>query len=183
MRRALSTALLATAAGLAWAGSAGAQDIAKLITTSPANQSADPQVSRLIEQLIAERSTSAAVRARAERAPGAAGLQVGADEILADIGATGALGQRPAQTSAPMPATTAATPVAAPARLTPPPEVKAAATAPAQPAPAATSSALPGWWPFKAPDVHTGVGTAGGGGHGGGGGGGGGNGGGGGGGW
>ncbi len=175
VKRAASTLVLAIAAGVAWTAAAGAEDIAKLITTSPANRSADPQVSRLIEQLIAERSTSAAVRTRADRAPGAAGLQVGADEILADIGATGALGQTPSTTAptpiAPPPSSTAATPVDPPPA--PPPAAKTTATAAPQPQPAGSNSVLPTWWPFQAPDIHTGVGQ-GAGGHGGGGGGGGG---------
>ncbi len=162
VKRAGAVSVLTVCVTVACVGSAGAQDVASLITTSPANQSAQPEVSRLIEQLIAERSTSAAVRARAERAPGAAGLQVGADEILADIGASGALGHAPS-------ATAPASVVPAPA---PPPAPQAEAAA-SQPRATTASSALPTWWPFKAPDIHGPPSHDGGGGHGGGGGGGG----------
>ncbi len=143
VKRSVSKMLLVVAASVASVGSATADDITKLITTSPANQSAQPEVSRLIEQLIAARSSSAAVRARAERAPGAAGLQVGSDEILADIGAIGALGNAPS-TTAPIPTATAPAPPPAPMTE----------TAASQPRPTTANAVLPGWWPFKAPDIH-----------------------------
>jgi hypothetical protein len=76
-------------------GSVAAQEPSRLIVADPSNRSSDAEVSRLIAQLIAERSASAAVKARAARAPQWGRLEVGADEILAEIGALDALGAAP----------------------------------------------------------------------------------------
>jgi hypothetical protein len=86
--------LLLALAGLLGRGAA-AQEPSRLVAADPANRSGEPAVSRLIAQLIAARSASAAVRARAEQAPQWGRLEVGADEILAEIGALDALDAAP----------------------------------------------------------------------------------------
>jgi hypothetical protein len=87
--------------------SVAAQEPSRLIAADPANRSGEPEISRLIAELIAERSASAAVQARAARAPQWGRLELGADEILAEIGALDALGTAPTR---PAPASFEASP-------------------------------------------------------------------------
>lgn len=105
----LAAPLMIGLAAVAATDPAAAEQAGALVAANPANRSGQPEVSRRIAAMIAERSASAAVKARAATAPEWGRLEVGTDEILAEIGAASALGVR---SSTPAPATQAAAPAA-----------------------------------------------------------------------
>jgi hypothetical protein len=98
-----------------------AEGASALVTAEPANRSGQTEVSRRIAAMLAERSASAAVKARAGTAPEWGRLELGSEEVLAEVEAAGALGVR---SSVPAPAAPAA-PTAATAAPVAPPSVRA----------------------------------------------------------
>lgn len=99
-----------------------AQDPIELVRADPANRSGELEMSRAIVRMVAERSDSAAVRARGSTQVPWGRLAVGPEEVLAEIGAVAALGDPRAVPSVvqPPPLASPVPPAAAtPARLAP----------------------------------------------------------------
>jgi hypothetical protein len=131
----ISGICLAGAAVIAFGAPTSAQDVGSLVTYRSENRAGSPAAAAVIAEMIAERSESAAVRSRARSMAPQGALQLGAEELLADIGAYTFVGAVTGSRAAPI------APAVTPAALPAAPVVRAPAAPPiAAPAPATAAA-------------------------------------------